>query len=117
MPVKNQTGYLALLLMLAALKVEINPAQATVVNENNTVQGRIARIKQVLQQKSLAMEGESSQLLLPKETINGEEVSIWADWGDRGRRRGGRGSWVDAWSPGWGDWGDTGGWGDWGDLW
>ena len=117
MPVKNQTGYLAMLLMLAALNVEISPAQAALSPETRTIQGRIARIKQVLHEKSLALEGQSSQVPLKGKSVNGEEVSLWADWADRGRRRGGGGGWVDAWSPGWGDWADTSRWGDWADFW
>ncbi len=119
MPVKNQTSYLGLLLMLAALNVEINPAQAALSSENETIQGRIARIKQVLQEKSTAIERQSSPLPFTDENLKEEELSLWMDWTDtsRRRRRGGSGGWLDAWSPGWGDWGDTSGWGDWGDYW
>ena len=79
MPVKNQTGYLGLLLMLAALNVEISPAQAASSPETETIQGRIARIKQVLPEKSIAIEGQSSQVPLKGESVNGEEVCSWAD--------------------------------------
>ncbi|MGK7960446.1 hypothetical protein [Crocosphaera sp.] len=36
---------------------------------------------------------------------NDNEISIWGDWADGGRR-GGSGGWVDVWTPGWGDWAD-----------
>ncbi len=118
MPVKNQTGYLGLLLMLAALNVEINPAQAALSPETETIQGRIARIKRVLQAKSTAIEGQSSPLPFTDENLKEEELSFWVDWTDSSRRRrGGSGGWVDAWAPGWGDWADTSRWGDWGDFW
>lgn len=115
MAIKNQSSYLTLLLMLATLNIEISPAEATLSPEKQTIPERIARVQEVLRQKSVALEEENSSIPL-NENINKEDISLWADWGDLGRRGGG-GGWVDAWAPGWGDWGDTSRWGDWGDIW
>ena len=118
MPIEKQTSYLALLLMLATLSnVEMSPAQATIAPENETIPERISRIKEVLKQKSFTLDKRSSLVSFQDESINENEVSFWGDWSDRGGRRGGSGGWVDAWSPGWGDWADTSRWGDWADLW
>ena len=119
MPVRNQSSYLALLLMLASLNIEICPAQASLADETETIPERIARIQEVLKQRSTALDGKSSSVSFPGESVDENEVSIWADWSDRGRRRrrGSSGGWVDLFTPGWGDWGDRRRWGDWADLW
>ncbi len=44
-------------------------------------------------------------LVMSMKKGNDNEISIWGDWADGGRR-GGSGGWVDVWTPGWGDWAD-----------
>ncbi|CCQ63573.1 hypothetical protein CWATWH0401_2027 [Crocosphaera watsonii WH 0401] len=75
------------------------------------------RIQKLLQETSVSLKEESSRQPLTPKSDNETDLSIWADWADGGRRRGGSGGWVDAWDPGWGDWGDTPRWADWGDVW
>ena len=117
MPVNNQSGYLGLVLMLAALNVEISPATGTLPPHPETVPQRVERIQQILHKTSRTLKESSSEQPLKPKDQNEVDLAIWADWSDGGRRRGGSGGWVDAWSPGWGDWGDSPRWADWADFW
>lgn len=116
MSIKNQSSYFTLLLILLTLNVETKPAQSTTDAENNNISERVARIQEVFKQKYMSLDHESTQKLIQDKNINDNEISIWGDWADGGRR-GGSGGWVDAWTPGWGDWADTPRWADWADLW
>ena len=114
MPVNNQSGYVGLVLMLAALTVEMSPAKGTLSPHPETIPQRVERIQKRLQETSKTLKEQSSEQL---DFQNEADLAIWADWSDRGRRRGGSGGWVDAWTPGWGDWADTPRWADWADFW
>ena len=117
MPIKNQSGYLGLVLMLATLTVEMSPATGTLPPHPETVPQRVERIQKLLQETSVSLKQRSSIQPLQSNSHIETDLAIWADWSDRGRRRGGSGGWVDAWDPGWGDWADTPRWADWGDFW
>ena len=115
MKMTNKTGYLGMVLMLAALSTGGSQAEAAQSPSAVTIPERVARIKQVLKQQTKSLEGKSSEAASALNKLDGKQISIWGDWGDS--VIGGDGGWVDAWSPGWGDWGDTLPWGDFGDIW
>ncbi len=115
MKMTNKTGYLGMLLMLAALSTGISQAEAAQSPETVTIPERLARIKQVLKQQTESLERKSSEAASALNQLDGQQISFWGDFGDS--VIGGGGGWTDAWSPGWGDWGDTLPWGDFGDVW
>ncbi len=117
MKITNKTGYLGMVLMLAAFSTGGNQAEAAQSPAAITIPERVARIKQVLKQQTESLERQSPEAVSALNQLDGQQIEFWGDWGDRGRRRGGRGGWLDAWGPGWGDWGDSSRWGDFGDIW